>query len=86
MICDRCGCNDTHVIRTIRKEDSVVRVRRCTACAKTIETIEHRHKAETEPEPQPTPAKKKTPRKKKPAGDKPAGALEWAMGETTSAN
>ena len=73
MICAKCGCHD-RVIRTLRREGSVFRVRRCIACGHAIET-------EEKPTENPPLRKKKraeSPKKDDPA-DKPKGALAQAL-------
>jgi uncharacterized Zn finger protein len=80
MICEKCGCHDK-VIRTVRKETSTVRIRRCIACGYAVVTEERQIQTEnvkvpaSKPKPKPKPKPNPKPKKAK-------GALERALAES----
>jgi ribosome-binding protein aMBF1 (putative translation factor) len=79
MICEMCGCHD-RVTRTIRKADSVTRLRRCINCGHTIKTVEQKEVSQPKPERKPQRKKKAAPPKKSDAAIPEAkGALAQAL-------
>lgn len=96
MICEKCGCHD-RVMRTIRRQDRVVRIRRCITCGHMVTTQETKienptptkpvSKPPSKQAPEPTPVKSAKPRKRKQKAepskkdDSAKGALAQAMAQ-----
>ena len=92
MICEKCGCHD-RVMRTVRRQDRVVRIRRCITCGHMVTTEETKieNPTTTKPAPkrvpEPTPVKSAKPRKRKQKAEPPKkddsakGALAQAMAQ-----
>lgn len=81
MICEMCGCHD-RVTRTIRKADSVTRLRRCINCGHTIKTVEQKEIPQPQPQPQSKPKRKRKaapPKKSDAAIPEAKGALARAL-------
>ena len=96
MICEKCGCHD-RVMRTIRRQDRIVRIRRCITCGHMVTTEETKIEKSTPTKPasklppkrapEPTPVKPAKPRSANKKAEPPKkdnsakGALAQAMAQ-----